>query len=241
MQTTKVRSFLQRKFSPEGYLSLHIVLGFLLLLICSLAFANLAEDVVTNERIVQFDSAIVNAIHINSDPTLVQLMTLISLAGAQIPVIATIILILYFLWRRNWYELLLFVLVVGGAQIADTLFKLLFHRLRPTFPDPFSSAVGYSFPSGHAMGAMTFYGLIAYLLISNNKTVIGRVLIAAIFALIIGLVGFSRIYLGVHYPSDVLGGYIAGLAWLALTISGVEYFRAWRRQGYPPSAPAANE
>src|SRR5258708_1113037 len=95
--------------------------------------------------------------------------------------------------------------------------------------------------SGHAMGEMAVYGLIAYLVISNNKTGIGRVLIAAIFALIIGLVGFSRIYLGVHYPSDVLGGYIAGLAWLALTISGVEYFRAWRRQGYPPSAPAANE
>src|SRR5260370_15586346 len=115
MQTTKVRSFLQRKFSPEGYLSLHIVLGFMLLLICSLIFASIAEDVVTNQRIVQFDSAIVNAIHINSDPTLVQLMVLISLAGAQIPTIATVVLAIYFVWKKYWYDLLLFVLVVGGA------------------------------------------------------------------------------------------------------------------------------
>src|SRR5258708_12129314 len=121
MQTTKVRSFLQRKFSPEGYLSLHIVLGFMLLLICSLAFASLAEDVVTNQKIVQFDSAIVNAIHINSDPTLVQLMLVFSLAGPQIPTIAPVILPVYFVVRLFWYHLLLFTLLVRPPHLPVTL------------------------------------------------------------------------------------------------------------------------
>ncbi len=228
MELSKLKSLIRHHFLPESYLSFQLVLGLLVLLLAAGAFAFLAEDVTTNDPIVQFDTAIVNAIHINSSPTLVQMMEIISFAGSQVPTAVTIILALYFVWRRCWNDLLLFVLAVGGAQIANLLLKILFQRLRPSFTDPTASAIGFSFPSGHAMGAMAFYGLIAYLLMRNTTALIERALIFIIFAIIVGLVGFSRIYLGVHYPSDVLGGYIAGLAWLALTITGVETYRSRR-------------
>jgi undecaprenyl-diphosphatase len=80
---------------------------------------------------------------------------------------------------------------------------------------------------------MAFYGLIAYFLMRHNPSHLQRAIITLIFALIVGLIGFSRIYLGAHYPSDVLGGYIAGLGWLAFTISAVDLYRRWHRRRTP--------
>lgn len=227
MTSANLRSLLKRYFSPESYLSIHMLVGFLLLLLCAGVFVSLAEDVSTNDPIVQFDSAVVNAIHADTSPSLIPIMLWISDVGNQLPLAVTVVLVVYCFWKRRWPDLLLFVLAVGGAQLIDALSKLLFHRVRPAFANPITLATGYSFPSGHAMGAMVFYGLLAYLLIRREKLWASRVLIAVTFVLVVGLVGFSRIYLGVHYPSDVVGGYTAGLAWLALTTSGVDIFRKW--------------
>jgi membrane-associated phospholipid phosphatase len=226
----RFQSHLKHQFSPEGYLSIYLVLGILLLLLSAAAFSSLAEDVATNERIVWFDSVVVNAIHANTNPTLIQLMIVTSLAGGELPVVITVGLAVYFIWRRRGYDLALLILAEGGAELLNTLLKFSFHRLRPLFTNPIVIPIGFSFPSGHAMGSMAFYGLIAYLLMRNTRRVAERILITLIFLLIVELIGFSRIYLGVHYPSDVLGGYIAGLGWLAFTISAVDIFRRRRRQ-----------
>ena len=227
MQNSSVKSFLKHNFSALSYLSLHVIVGFLLLVLSAWIFSYLAENVATNDPLVQFDSAVVNAIHANTRPTLVQLMLITSVAGNEVPLIVSLILGGYFAWKRDWDDLLLFVLVVGGAQLLDILFKNLFHRPRPLFVDPVTTAIGFSFPSGHAMGAFVFYGLLAYLLMRNNTTLLTRIMISLIFILVVGLIGFSRIYLGVHFPSDVLGGYIAGLAWLAFTTSGIHIYHTW--------------
>src|SRR5207244_443099 len=124
----------------------------------------------------------------------------------------------------NWPDLLLLIVAVGGAQLLISLFKVVFHRARPTFTDPVTTAQGFSFPSGHSMGAMVFFGLMAYFLIRDNEKLSIRVIIGLIFVATVLLVGFSRIYLGVHFPSDVVAGYAAGIAWLALTINNVEIY-----------------
>ena len=166
-------------------------------------------------------------------------MNIISLAGSQLPIAITVILAVYFIARRRWYDLALLLVAVLGAELLNNIFKFSFHRLRPIFTTPVFIAIGFSFPSGHAMGSMAFYGLIAYLLIRHNPSLVQRFLVTLIFALIVGLIGFSRIYLGVHYPSDVLGGYIAGLGWLAFTISAVDLYHRWHRRRLHVRQPTA--
>jgi membrane-associated phospholipid phosphatase len=226
---------LKRYLSAERELLVRFAVGILLFLLCTGAFVALAEDVTSGEPIVQFDLATVNAVHAHTSPTLIPVMLVISIAGSQIPALVTAILVPYFAWKRRWYDLALLVWAVGGAQLLNLSIKSLFHRARPSFTDPITSAGGFSFPSGHATGAMVFYGLLAYWLWHDNATRTSRVAVSVGFPVIVVLVGLSRIYLGVHYPSDVIGGYAAGLAWLALTISGMEMFRAWhrRRQAQP--------
>jgi membrane-associated phospholipid phosphatase len=221
---------LKRHWPAEGDLIVRFVVGMVLFVLCSCAFIALAEDVTSGEPIVQFDLAVVNAIHAHTSPILIPVMLVLSIAGSQVPTLVTAILVPYFVWKRRWYDLALLVFAMGGAELANMSIKSLFHRVRPSFTDPITSAGGFSFPSGHAMGSMVFYGLFAYWLWHYNPTKTPRVLVSVTFPVIVVLVGFSRIYLGVHYPSDVVGGYAAGLAWLALTITGMEVLRAWHRK-----------
>ncbi|MHB8629622.1 MAG: phosphatase PAP2 family protein [Aggregatilineales bacterium] len=225
---------MKRHFVPDGLLSAALLFGLVLFLLSAGAFGVLTENVVSNEAIVHFDTAVDAAIHANTSPRLVQLMFVASVAGSQLLVVLTVMLVLLLVSRRRWDDLILLAVAVGGEEILNTVFKFSFHRLRPVFTDPLTTGLGYSFPSGHAMASMVFYGLIAYWLMRNSKVWAEYVLIALICLLIVAIIGFSRIYLGVHFPSDVLGGYIAGLAWLTFAISGVALVHRWRQKRHPP-------
>src|SRR2546422_3373483 len=118
-----------------------------------------------------------------------------------------------------------------------TLFRSI-RRPRPPYAAAFLHHYSWSFPSGHAMGSLIGYGMLAYVLavlwIHRRSAQISVVLGAALLILAIGL---SRLYLGVHYFSDVMGGYAAGLLWLSACISGLEVARRWGA-GLPPAAPS---
>ncbi|UOK59735.1 phosphatase PAP2 family protein [Bacillus sp. OVS6] len=98
----------------------------------------------------------------------------------------------------------------------------MFKRDRPTF-NPLITESGYSFPSGHSMVSFSFLGILAYLLTLMVKKKSLKVLIMALFFFIVFLIGFSRIYLGVHYPSDVIAGFAAGGAWLVICIVALKF------------------
>jgi len=101
-----------------------------------------------------------------------------------------------------------------GASAADESIKLLYHRPRPIAFFGYDEPMTYSFPSGHATTSICFYGLLAIILAGSMKSLpLRRALWAAACVLVL-LIGFSRVYLGVHYPADVLGGYAFGAAWL---------------------------
>jgi undecaprenyl-diphosphatase len=224
-----VRAFLRQYRPLLGYM-IRIGIGLAIVLVAVYAFLAIAEDITNNEPIVRFDTIIVNAIHTNVSPSLVELMRLISLAGSEIPTVLTVLMVLYCLRQKAWYELLLIVTAVGGAHIMNGLLKLGFQRNRPTFTDPIGAVVGFSFPSGHAMGAMAFYGLMAYLSAKERRSRWDRIAIVVLMGIVVLLVGFSRVYLGAHYPSDVVAGYAAGLAWLALSISSAQALTHWDRR-----------
>ena len=105
-------------------------------------------------------------------------------------------------------------IAVGGSVVLDVALKITFHRARPT---PFVGTVpaSYSFPSGHALSSFCFYGVLAGLLCARIENRAVRWLIWGLAAALVFCIGLSRIYLGVHYPTDVLAGYIAAAAWVS--------------------------
>ena len=132
-------------------------------------------------------------------------------------------------WKRCWYRLLALLLVIPGGMAQLPLLKMAFHRRRPSFEDALSIFQGYSFPSGHTMAATLLYGLLAVFAALAFDTWRQRARAVLGAFVIVLLVGFSRVYLGAHFLSDVLGAAAAGLAWLALSLTAVDTLR--RRRG----------
>jgi undecaprenyl-diphosphatase len=106
-----------------------------------------------------------------------------------------------------------FTVAVVGSEILDEILKLVFHRARPV---PFfgTDPASYSFPSGHAMSSLCFYGVLAGLISAQIHSLRARILIWIASVVLIAGIGLSRIYLGVHYPTDVIAGYLAGGIWV---------------------------
>ncbi|HEX3033479.1 MAG TPA: phosphatase PAP2 family protein, partial [Bacillota bacterium] len=164
-----------------------------------------------------FDLAVATFIQGLRTPTLTGLFMGITEIGSPLTVIAvglsTVLLISKHKGEAHYFMVLT---TVGGSALFNELLKVGFQRPRPTLTR-LVEVSGYSFPSGHAMISASLYGLLAYLLWRNYRTWPARV--GACFLVVLTLlVGFSRVYLGVHYPSDVLGGFAAGVFWLTICI-----------------------
>jgi membrane-associated phospholipid phosphatase len=143
------------------------------------------------------------------------------LGGTPVLIAVTLIAAVALLLRRRLAHAALIGAALVGAASLNLALKAAFERPRPSFSDPFASAAGFSFPSGHAMASMAVYGALAIVLATslNSRRMRAPVLVSAL-ALVVAI-GFSRVYLGVHYFSDVLAGYSAGLAWLMLCTLGL--------------------
>ena len=124
--------------------------------------------------------------------------------------------VLFFIFKRWWPSLVTLVLAVPGGMLLNELVKILVHRHRPFEDGWFVDWSGYSFASGHTIGATLLYGQIALFLIPVFKSRRGRVLLFSAASFVVVLVGFSRIALGAHYLTDVLGGMFFGMMWLTI-------------------------
>jgi undecaprenyl-diphosphatase len=120
--------------------------------------------------------------------------------------------------KRLTSELELLLLAAVGAEILTVGLKLGFERERPFFPDPLATESTYSFPSGHASVSLAVYGTIGFIAARYAATRWRQIGILAAAAALVLLIGFSRLYLGVHYLSDVIAGFSLGLAWVALCV-----------------------
>src|SRR3989440_7328768 len=126
--------------------------------------------------------------------------------------------VLFFVFKRWWASLLTIVIAVPGGMLLNEWVKILVHRHRPFEDGWFVDWSGYSFASGHSIGATLLYGQLALFLIPVIKSRRGRVLVFSAASFIVALVGFSRIALGAHYFTDVLGGIFFGMMWLTLCL-----------------------
>jgi membrane-associated phospholipid phosphatase len=128
---------------------------------------------------------------------------------------------------------------VAGSTLLNWLLKGFFQRPRPHFAHPLVIETSYSFPSGHAMESFVVYGMVAYLAVLWLRSWEVRVAAVCGAALVVVLIGFSRVYLGVRYFSDVVAGYAAGGVWLGALITGAETMRRGDKHGNEPKSPTS--
>ena len=219
--------FLKARLSPEGYYGLHLTIGALLLIGATWLFGLIAEDVVTGEYLTLLDLRFSAWLHVHHQQSLIRANLVITHLHSMAALsVLTIAFALYLFRRRHRYWLISLLLTVFGGMLLNVVLKNTFRRARPYFDDPILTFSSYGFPSGHTMAATCFYGVVAAFAIWKIRAWPKRVLAVTLAAFMVLLVGFSRIYLGAHYLSDVLGATMEGLAWLTLCLTAAN--TTWR-------------
>lgn len=172
---------------------------------------------VTRGQAGRFDLAVRDGVHVWASPALTLAMRGITILGSTVFLVALGAIVVWRLLAAGQRRAaILLVLAALGGEGWDQGLKRLFERPRPAVFFGLAQPASYSFPSGHSMASCCFYGALAAMAAARAESRARRRAILLGAAALILLVGFSRIYLGVHYPTDVLGGYAAALAWLAV-------------------------
>ncbi len=189
-------------------------LKWLIMIVFILAFLMLAQLVIFNQ-ITIFDNSIIKYIEQFHHIFLTIFLDMITrLANAEI--LLLMCLAIYIFINKKNYALLIIINVLLST-ILNSVLKIIFMRPRPLMG--MIDASGFSFPSGHAMAAMSFYGFIIYLIWKTKLSKQLKWLITWLLSLLIILIGLSRVYLGVHYPSDIIGGFCISIVYLIIFIS----------------------
>jgi len=197
-------------------LSLSLLLGLAAAVAALLFFAWLANEVLEGE-LQHFDEVTRVGVHQLATPALTTTMQGISFLGSTIFLTsATTTICIWFVLRHWQRESILFAITMIGAAFLNTTLKLTFKRSRPVPYFNLLAPESYSFPSGHALASFCFYGAFAAIVTARIKNRRKRIVIWLIAGAMILLIGFSRIYLGVHYTTDVLAGYSAALIWVVV-------------------------
>ena len=215
-----------------------VLVGFVTLLACLAIFGAIAQDV-HNQEAIALDAIMTPLLHSYASPQLDTVMWAITTLGSTFVVGPLFVIAEVALLRvKRRREALFLAIALIGSVIMNGLLKLVFQRPRPDLPWA-KTPLDYSFPSGHTMNSLVFYlalALIAWIIWGPRigiPATIGALILAV-------LIGISRIYLGAHYFSDVVAGFIAGLAWLLIVSAGfdagtwVEHWRMARPGAHPP-------
>lgn len=222
-----VARFVAARLDPKAYLGLHATVGLVIAGLAIWLFGAVLEEVLDNEAVVRFDVATMAWMQLHVTAFGLRVFAVITRLG-DIPVMPVIAVAgAVMLWRQRERILLACwtAAFVGGVLLA-TLLKTLVHRARPVMAMQRLHIQSYSFPSGHTMAATIGYGMLGYVLAMHwrPRRVRRRVIFLTAMTLA-GLVGVSRVYLGVHFPTDVIGGFAAGTAWLAICVTGTTIAR----------------
>ena len=216
----------QKRFAKS---SKALIWGLFISVVLLAIFAKLSEDLLYHE-LGTFDRVVGEFIRGFATPSLTKAAIIITnLGSAYIEIGLMFVVGAFLLFRlKHTWETVLLAISFSGAWVLNTILKELFHRARPDIVH-LVKAGGYSFPSGHAMVAASFYGVIGYILWLNrrNRSKPSWYIVVITLAFIIGI-GISRIYLGVHFASDVIAGYAAGGVWAIACIVGLKEIRDYK-------------
>ncbi|WP_421383506.1 phosphatase PAP2 family protein [Bacillus salacetis] len=213
----------KKEVKKAGFPVLLVVIGLILSSLFIFTFSQIAEGLLESE-VKNFDSAIIDFLASFESEGIDQFMIVITELGSVWFVTTLSIITILVLWLKfkDKWGILFFILAVGGGGLLTTLLKNFYERGRPSI-NPDIDAVGFSFPSGHSMGSVIFYGFIIYLIIRSGLSSAAKWSLSTLGVILFLLIGISRIFLGAHFPTDVLAGQMAGAVWLLLCIIALEY------------------
>lgn len=197
----------------------------------AILFIGLSEEML-RRKLSFFDSSVYNYIVNYMSPNMTSFMKFLSFLGSSSVLIVAAVALYYTfgIQKKKYIYGKVIILNLAITALLNNVFKLLFHRQRPDVLR-LVSAGGYSFPSGHSMTSLSFYGLLMYFSYIGIKNIWTKFFLLIAFSLLILLIGISRIYLGVHYASDVLAGFFAGFIWLSIYIPAVKkYMESYRQE-----------
>jgi undecaprenyl-diphosphatase len=208
------------------------IIGLAMFLIGSLAFGALAFNVKTHGPLLQWDVPLYKRLYgdaTKESARTLELWTFGFFVGKELIEVLVVILSVYFIYKRYWPELGMILIGAMGAALVWSSLMLIFNRPRP--PAQVGVVVSNipSFPSGHAMSAVVFYGFLAYLLIPKMPSLVWKWVVAIVTLLVIAYIGYSRVFEGGHYLSDILAGYALGIAWAGLVYTVIESLFMRRR------------
>jgi undecaprenyl-diphosphatase len=225
----------QRRFDPTQRYGLRVTLYAIAMLLLAVPFSFLLMQVLSAGPVTEVDQGVAESIYnwIHEYRILIDASWVLSTLGIPPIFYATVGGAALWFYKKHHRRLALFMIttpLVGG--IISSTVKILVDRERPVFDEPIAEAFGKSFPSGHAMTATVGYGTLLFAFLPfvpakwKPRAIVGYVVLVL-------LIGASRLGLGVHYLSDVLGGFILGAAWLCVSIAT---FRVWRREQHKRTA-----
>jgi len=243
-----LRRFLAARFDRKSQFGIGLTMSVVVLALAIWALSGLLDAVLDNDMLVRWDRSVEGWFHTHATPTGLRVFDAITQLGLPGTVVVVAIVALY-LWRVR-ASLLLWIWLganIGGA-IIEYVLKMTVQRSRPQYAAVYLHGHSYSFPSGHTMASTICYLMLAFLVsIHPRVPPLARRGVWIVSWTIVAAVGFSRLYLAVHYPSDVLGGLAAGLGWLAMCAmtwrllvarSGWEY-GGWGREAPTRAGEAA--
>lgn len=211
-----------------GWLARWPLIGLGLFLLGMLIFSGMSLDYLDHGPFIQYDNALaamLPAIAAHGPAFLRGVMDYGFYLGKDVITLVSIVLGIYFLYTRAWEDLALLAVGCGGAGLLFFTLTPLFHRMRP--PTQLWIVVNLpGFPSGHAISSVVFYGLMAYLLSPRMPSTFWKVMVWVAAVFIVLFIGFTRVFTGGHYLTDILAGYAVGLAWCGAAFTLIElYFR----------------
>ena len=214
----KVQLSIQKRIASLALLSVELIIVLVLFIAALIIFSIFAYRVLRWQN-HEFDFFVFDKVALLVTPvttSFIQGITFLGNHNFLVPV--NLLLIVYFLFikKHKWYSIKVPVIALGGLLLM-TLLKQLFNRPRPLIP-LLEPVKGLSFPSGHAMMSVSFYGLLILLVWEYIANRFWKWLLTSLLVMLILLIGFSRIYLRLHYFSDVMAGFAAGIIWLSICV-----------------------
>lgn len=207
----------------------YLLFSVIILLFSCIIFTNFADELIGDE-LFKFDQMVIDSVLLLVSPKLTVIMKFFTFLGSSkvVPIILFFSCVLMVFNKKKWEATFLLFGVAGGV-LFNELLKEIFHRQRPTLHRIIEEN-GYSFPSGHSMVSFILYGMLCMFIITFLFNRAMKIIIVGITAFIIFMIGLSRVYLGVHYPSDVLAGFAAGSIWLIICLLGLQAVKNYRKK-----------